>query len=76
MKIWICYWQQLILKAFEKNKFVNKTNYFNTDENGHSFIRKGVIGDWKIRFDKEMNKEWDAEIEKQLLGSDFKMVFE
>ena len=64
------------IESFRKNKFVNKTDYFNTDENGHSFIRKGVIGDWKIHFDEEMNKEWDAEIEKQLLGSDFKMIFE
>ena len=64
------------IESFRKNKFVSKTDYFNTDENGHSFIRKGVIGDWKIHFDEEMNKEWDAEIEKQLLGSDFKMIFE
>ena len=64
------------LESFRRNKFVNKTHYFKTDENGYSFIRKGVIGDWKNHFDKDMNKEWDSEIERQLSGSDFRMVFE
>ena len=70
----------MLLAALEKEsfrkklliKFVNRTDYFNTDKNGHSFIKKGVIRDWKIHFDEEMNKEWDVEIEKQLLESDFK----
>ena len=64
------------LESFRGNKFVNKTHFYKTDENGHSFIRKGVIGDWKNHFDEEMNKEWDSEIEKQLSGSEFRMIFE
>ena len=64
------------LESFRRNKFVNKTHFYKTDENGHSFIRKGVIGDWKNHFDEEMNKEWDSEIEKQLSGSEFRMIFE
>ena len=64
------------LESFRRNKFVNKSQFFQVDDNGHSFIRKGVIGDWKNHFDEEMNKEWDLEIEKQLTGSDFRMVFE
>lgn len=42
-------------KSFRKNEFVNKTDYFSIDENGNSFIRKGVIGDWKSHFNEEMN---------------------
>ena len=64
------------LESFRRNKYVNKSNFFKADENGHSFIRKGVIGDWKNHFDEEMNKEWDSEIERQLSGSNFRMVFE
>ena len=64
------------LESFRGHKFVNKTHFYKTDENGHSFIRKGVIGDWKNHFDEEMNKEWDSEIEKQLSGSEFRMIFE
>ena len=69
----------LEIESFRKKlliKFVDRSDYFNTDENGHSFIRKGFILDWKIHFDEEMNKEWHVEIEKQLLGSNFKMIFE
>ena len=64
------------IESFRKNKFVNKSDRFTPDENGNSFIRKGIIGDWKNHFDREMNEEWDASIEKQLLGSDFTMVFQ
>ena len=42
-------------KSFRKNEFVNKTDYFSIDENGNSFIRKGVIGDWKSHFHEEIN---------------------
>ena len=78
-KNWDMLLAALEIESFRKKlliKFVNRTDYFNTDKNGHSFIRKGIIHDWKIHFDEEMNKEWDVEIEKQLLGSNFKMIFE
>ena len=40
-----------------------------------SFIRKGIVGDWKNHFTPEMNAEWDPWIEENLKGSGLKMVF-
>ncbi len=53
------------------NPYVNKA-----DELGASFIRKGVVGDWKNHFTPEFNKEFDEWLEQQLKGSDFKYVME
>ena len=64
------------IESFRKNVFVNKTKDVMPDEDGNTFIRKGIIGDWKNYFDKEMDREWDAAIEKQLLTSDFTMIFQ
>ena len=64
------------IESFRKNVFVNKTKHVIPDEDGNTFIRKGIIGDWKNYFDREMNREWDAAIEKQLLTSDFTIVFQ
>ena len=64
------------IESFRKNVFINKTKDFIPDEDGNTFIRKGIIGDWKNYFNKEMNREWDAAIEQQLLTSDFTMVFQ
>ena len=67
---------QLDIEAFRKNPFVNKTREIPPDKDGNTFIRKGMIGDWKNHFDEDMNKEWDSMIEEQLKGSGFKMIFE
>jgi hypothetical protein len=67
---------QLDIETFRKNKFVNKEQEIPPDKDGNTFIRKGIVGDWKNHFDVEMNAEWDPWIEKQLSGSGFKMVFE
>ena len=40
------------------------------------FFRKGVIGDWKNHFAGEKLEEWDAWIQRNLEGTDIKMVFE
>ena len=64
------------LESFRRNEYVNKSHFFKADKNGRSFIRKGIIGDWKNHFDEKTNKEWDFEIERQLSGSDFRVIFE
>ena len=67
---------QLDIETFRKNQFVNKTKEIPSDKDGNTFIRKGIIGDWKNYFDDEMNNKWDPWIEKQLADTDFKMIFE
>ena len=62
------------IDSFGKNVSINKTNNVTPDEDGNTFIRKGIIGDWQNYFDKKMNEEWDTAIEKQLLASDFTMI--
>ena len=62
------------IDSFGKNVSINKTNNVTPDEDGNTFIRKGIIGDWQNYFDKKMNEEWDTAIEKQLLVSDFTMI--
>ena len=64
------------IESFRKNVFLNKSKEVPSDGKGNGFIRKGIIGDWKNYFDEDMNKEWDTSIEKQLLGSDYTMIFE
>ena len=61
-----------------KSDAVNKKHEIphTPSDKGPSFIRKGIIGDWKTHFDQETNKEWDAWIEEEMKGTDFKMVFE
>ena len=64
------------IESFRKNVFLNKSKEVPADGKGNGFIRKGVIGDWKNYFDEDMNDEWDGAIEKQLLGTEYTMVFE
>lgn len=56
---------------FQQNDSVNKT-----DELGPTFMRKGIVGDWKNYFDDKTSAEWDEWIKNELEGTDFKMVFE
>ena len=64
------------IESFRKSVFVNKINYVIPDEDGNTFIRNSTIGDWKNYFDKKMDEGWEAAIQKQLLASDFTMVFQ
>eukprot|EP00095_Tigriopus_kingsejongensis_P000451 snap_masked-scaffold217_size252476-processed-gene-0.6 protein:Tk00451 transcript:snap_masked-scaffold217_size252476-processed-gene-0.6-mRNA-1 annotation:"hypothetical protein DAPPUDRAFT_231919" len=65
-------------ESLKKNTFVNKTKEFpNQDQaNGKSFIRKGIIGDWKNHFSQDMRAEWAKWARDQLKASDYDMVFE
>ena len=67
---------QLDIETFRQNKFVNKEKEIPPDKKGNTFIRKGIVGDWKNYFDDKMNAEWDPWIEKQLAGTGFQMEFE
>ena len=65
-------------KSIKKNDAVNKRYEIphTPSDEGPSFIRKGIVGDWKTHFDNKTNAEWDEWIAKELKGTDFKMVFE
>lgn len=64
------------IDSFRDNVSVNKRSEIPPDGKGGTFIRKGIIGDWKTHFDQEMNDEWDPWIEEQLRGTGFDMVFQ
>lgn len=64
------------IESFRANKFVNKDKEIPPDEAGNSFIRKGMVGDWRNYFTPDMNREWDQWIGQTLASSDYKMVFD
>ncbi len=57
--------------SIRSNPYVNKS-----DELGPTFIRKGVVGDWKGHFSQKLNRELDAWLERELEGSGYVMEFE
>ena len=58
-----------------RNEFIN-INRDISPNNINSFICNGMIGEWKNYFDEAMEDEWDSSIERQLLGTDYNMIFE
>ena len=56
------------MESFRKNVFIYKIKDIISDKDGNTFIRKGIIGAWKNYFNKDMNKEWNATIEKQFIN--------
>ena len=57
--------KHLAIENFRENASVNKTEEKPSGD-GPSFIRKGIIGDWKNHFTKEESKEWDIWITEEL----------
>ena len=49
---------------FKTNKAVNNEDA-NNKEKGISFIRKGVVGDWKNNFSEQKNEEFESWIQSQ-----------
>lgn len=43
---------------------------------GTSFLRKGVVGDWKNYFSDEQSAKFDAEYAKRMTGSGLEINFE
>merc|ERR1719318_1965300 len=58
--------KHLDIDNFRANTSVNKTQEKPPQEDGPSFIRKGIVGDWKNHFTPEESKEWDAWIAMEL----------
>ena len=52
------------IESFRKSVLINKINYVIPDEDGNTFIRNSIIGDWKNYFHKKMDEEWEAAIQK------------
>jgi len=58
--------KHLDIDNFRENTSVNKTEEMPHRGDGPSFIRKGIVGDWKNHFTPEESKEWDSWIEQEL----------
>ncbi len=69
--------EKVKIDSFRQNNYVNKAREIEHDPKGEkTFIRKGVVGDWKNHFDQETNEEWDKWIEAATKDTGFKMTFE
>ncbi len=69
--------QETSMESLRKKTSVNKVLDLKLDPSkGFSFIRKGIVGDWKNHFDQEMNDEWDKWIQEKLHGTGYKMTFD
>lgn len=65
--------------SFQKmaaNPQANHAQWETKDIAEGKFMRKGKIGDWKNHFDDEMNKKFDAWIDKHFSGTDLTYEYE
>ena len=58
--------KHLDIDQFKANSSVNKTQEMPSTGDRPSFIRKGIVGDWKNHFTQEESKEWDSWITSEL----------
>lgn len=58
--------KHLDFDEFQANSSVNKLEELPAKDGGPSFVRKGIVGDWKNHFSKEESEEWDEWITRQL----------
>ncbi|XP_011670671.2 sulfotransferase family cytosolic 1B member 1 [Strongylocentrotus purpuratus] len=65
-------------KAMKKNPASNPDSLIPKDrqKSKDSFMRKGIIGDWKNCFTEEQNKRFDELYEKELAGTGLELTFE
>jgi hypothetical protein len=53
--------ENCIQMVVEKNRFENMSGRNTGEEDVESFYRKGIVGDWKVYFDKELKKQFKKE---------------
>lgn len=58
--------KHLDIDNFRENNSVNKSQEMRHQGDGPSFIRKGIVGDWRNHFTLEESKAWDTWIEQEL----------
>merc|ERR1711962_1044935 len=56
----------LDINKMRKNPMVNKEVEKPPTEEAPSFIRKGIVGDWRTHFTSEQSQDWDRWIESEL----------
>ncbi|KAJ7351137.1 hypothetical protein OS493_036339 [Desmophyllum pertusum] len=63
--------------SFSSGMTKNASSYsIQTKECEASFLRKGVVGDWKNYFTPELNERFDKEVLAKLKGSGLEFDFE
>jgi len=64
--------EQCRFKAMENNPSFKVTD----EKDSPSFLRKGVVGDWKNFFTQEQNEKFEKEVLEKLKGSGLEFDFE
>ncbi|XP_030846051.1 sulfotransferase 1C2 [Strongylocentrotus purpuratus] len=62
-------------KAMKKNPSSNPDTVLQKSNQDSSFMRKGVVGDWKNYFTDEQNKRFDELYDKEMAGSGLEFEF-
>jgi len=62
--------ESLKFENFKKNPSVNMEAADPNQGKKGTFIRKGIVGDWKNHFDEETDQQWDKWIQENIEGTD------
>ncbi|XP_030836981.1 sulfotransferase 1C2-like [Strongylocentrotus purpuratus] len=66
-------------KFMKKNKSTNPDAAYENEmdnKNNKSFMRKGVVGDWKNHFSEDQNRRFDELYQEKMAGSGLELRFE